>query len=252
MSLPRTVLVTGANRGLGRSAATALAARGHRVVVGHRPSSSPAETLADITAAGGQGMPLAIDIADTAGLSAAAPALRRVLADAWATDRLDVLVNNAGVGVFGSLDQVTTEDFDRQVGTVLRGTFFAMQSLVPLMGAGGLVINVSSSLTRHSSPGTSVYTAAKAGVEALGRSLALELGPRGIRVIALAPGPTETDFNGGAMRDDADLRAVLASSTALGRVGRPSDIAGAIAALVGDDFRWVTGERIEVSGGAFL
>ncbi|MEW1685118.1 SDR family oxidoreductase [Streptomyces sp. NPDC093594] len=170
----------------------------------------------------------------------------------WGASRFDILVNNAGVGIFGPLESVTTDDFDTVMGTNVRGTFFLTQALVPLLARGGRVINVSTSLTRHTSPATSVYSASKAAVEALSRTLAAELGPRGIRVNSVAPGPTATDFNGGAMRDDAGMRQVLAGQTALGRVGEPEEIGDAIATLASDGLRWVTAQRIEVSGGALL
>lgn len=166
--------------------------------------------------------------------------------------RLDIVVNNAGVGVFGALEAVTADDFDTVFGTNVRGTFFLIQSLVPLLAQGARVINVSSSLTRHTSPATSVYSASKAAVEALSRTLAAELGPRGIRVNSIAPGPTATDFNGGAMRDDVGMRQGLAGQTALGRVGEPEEIGDAIAALASEDLRWMTAQRVEVSGGVLL
>ncbi|MFJ3671107.1 SDR family NAD(P)-dependent oxidoreductase [Streptomyces sp. NPDC090106] len=248
-----TALVTGANRGLGRSTALALAARGFEVVVTYRGGADgAAETVRLIEEAGGEAVALRLDIADIGSLKAFADELAAVLHARWARDRLDVLVNNAGVGLFDPLQDVTPERFDEQIGVNFRGTFFLVQALVPYLADGGRIVNVSTSLTRHVSPGTSVYAASKAAVEALSRSLAGELGPRGIRVNAVAPGPSATDFNGGAMRDDPELRGFLAGQTALGRVGDPQEIGDAIAALVSSDMRWVTAERLEVSGGALL
>jgi NAD(P)-dependent dehydrogenase (short-subunit alcohol dehydrogenase family) len=163
-----------------------------------------------------------------------------------------VLINNAGIGLFGPLEDVTVESFDALVQTNFRGTFFLIQALAPLLEDGGRIVNVSSSLTRHVSPGTSVYSATKAAVEVLARSLAVELGPRGIRINAVAPGPSATDFNNGAMRDDPGLRGALETQTALGRVGDPGEIGDAIATLVSEGMRWMTAERIEVSGGVLL
>ena len=156
------------------------------------------------------------------------------------------------MGIFSPLEQVSVADFDAMMDTNVRGTFFLIQALLPLLADPAGVINVSSSLTRHTSPATAVYSASKAAIEALSRTLALELGPRGIRVNSIAPGPTATDFNGGAMRDDTDMRAGLAARTALGRVGEPAEIGDAIAALASDSLRWVTAQRLEVSGGALL
>ncbi|MFG2429103.1 SDR family NAD(P)-dependent oxidoreductase [Streptomyces sp. NPDC048590] len=252
MTNDKIALVTGANRGLGRSAAIALARRGVRVVVTHRgDASGVAETVEQVQAVGGTAAALRLDIGDVSSFAPFTSEMRAQL-ERWGASRFDVLVNNAGVGVFGPLEAVTADDFDTVMGTNVRGTFFLIQALVPLLAQGGQVINVSTSLTRHTSPATSVYSASKAAVEALSRTLAAELGPRGIRVNSIAPGPTATDFNGGAMRDDAGMRQALAGQTALGRVGEPEEIGDAIATLASEGMRWVTAQRIEVSGGAFL
>lgn len=149
-------------------------------------------------------------------------------------------------------EDTTVDEFDALFGTNVRGTFFLIQALAPHIRDGGRIINLSTSLTRHVSPGASLYAASKTAVEAITRSLAVELGPRGIRINSIAPGPTATDFNGGVMRDDPELRSSLATHTALGRVGQPDEIADAIAALASSELRWVTAERIEVSGGSLL
>jgi NAD(P)-dependent dehydrogenase (short-subunit alcohol dehydrogenase family) len=252
MTDPRVAVITGGNRGLGRSAARSLAAAGYRIVVTHRPGGEATDTARLIEAAGGDVMTMPLDISDVPTFSAFVSDLERGLTSRWGASRLDVLVNNAGIGLFDPLAEVTPERFDLLVGTNFRGTFFLIQALVPLMGDGSRIVNISTSLTRHVSPGTSIYTAAKSAVEALTRTLAVELGPRGIRINTVAPGPTATDFNGGAMRDNPELRGYLATQTALGRVGRPEEIGDAIAALVSDQMRWVTAERLEVSGGALL
>ncbi|NJQ05779.1 SDR family NAD(P)-dependent oxidoreductase [Streptomyces lonarensis] len=252
MTTDKIALVTGANRGLGRAAAIALATRGLRVVVTHRGDPAGAEkTVKQVQAAGGTATALRLDIRDVDSFPSFTSELSEQL-ERWGASRLDVLVNNAGVGVFGPLEAVTAEDFDAVMGTNVRGTFFLTQAVAPLLAQGGSVINVSTSLTRHTSPATSVYSASKAAVEALSRTLAGELGARGIRVNSIAPGPTATDFNGGAMRDNAEMRQVLAGQTAFGRVGEPEEIGDAIATLATDGLRWVTAQRIEVSGGAFL
>ncbi|MFF6636325.1 SDR family NAD(P)-dependent oxidoreductase [Streptomyces althioticus] len=252
MTSDKIALVTGANRGLGRATAVALAARGVRIVLTHRGDTAGAEETAEqVRAAGGAAAVLRLDIGDVSSFPSFTSALSEQL-ERWGASRFDILVNNAGVGIFGPLEGVTTDDFDTVMGTNVRGTFFLTQALVPLLAQGGHVINVSTSLTRHTSPATSVYSASKAAVEALSRTLAAELGPRGIRVNSVAPGPTATDFNGGAMRDDAAMRQGLAGQTALGRVGEPEEIGDAIATLASDGLRWVTAQRIEVSGGALL
>jgi NAD(P)-dependent dehydrogenase (short-subunit alcohol dehydrogenase family) len=252
-NIPPIAVVTGGNRGLGRATAHALAQRGFAVVLTYRGDADEASrVVADIRAAGGDAIAARLDLSDVASFAAFAGDLLRDIAERWGGSGIDVLVNNAGIGLFGNLEHATVDDFDALIGTNLRGTFFLIQALAPSMGDGGRIINVSTSLTRHVSPGTSLYAASKTAVESITRSLAVELGPRGIRINSIAPGPTATDFNGGAMRDDPALRSSLAANTALGRVGQPEEIADAIAGLASSELRWVTAERIEVSGGSLL
>lgn len=252
-NFPRIAVVTGANRGLGRATARALAQRGLSVVLTYRGDADEAfRAVEEIRAAGGDAIAARLDLADVASFAEFTVSLQCDVDERWGRSGIDVLVNNAGIGSFGLLEEATVEEFDAVIRTNLRGTFFLIQALAPHIRDGGRIINVSTSLTRHVSPGTSLYAASKTAVEAITRSLAVELGPRGIRINSIAPGPTATDFNGGAMRDDPELRSNLAAHTALGRVGQPDEIADAIAALASSELRWVTAERIEVSGGSLL
>ncbi|MCQ1949923.1 SDR family oxidoreductase [Arthrobacter sp. zg-Y859] len=253
MNAPRIAVITGANRGLGLATAHALARRGFAVVLTYRGEADDAfRAVKEIRAAGGDAITARLDLADTASFADFTVSLRRDINERWGRSDIDVLVNNAGIGLFGRLEDATVDEFDALMGTNVRGTFFLIQALAPHIGDGGRIINVSTSLTRHVSLGTSLYTASKAAVEAITRTLAVELGPRGIRINSIAPGPTATDFNGGAMRDDPDLRSSLADQTALGRVGQADEIADAIAALASSELRWMTAERVEVSGGTLL
>ncbi|MBA4022794.1 MAG: 3-oxoacyl-ACP reductase [Gordonia sp.] len=248
--MSRIALVTGANRGLGRATALALAGNKIKVVVASRCDGS--EVVDRIVEAGGEAITVQLDVADLSSIEAARVAVLADIGQLWNANTIDVLVNNAGVGLFAPLGAVIAEDFDTTFAVNVRGPLFVAQAFLPHLSDGASIVNVSSSLSRHVSPATSVYAASKKALEALTRSLALELGPRGIRVNSIAPGPTATDFNGGAMRDDEAMRVALSGQTALGRVGDPDDIADAISALVSHEFRWATGERIEVSGGALL
>ncbi len=248
--MSRIALVTGANRGLGRATALALAGNKIKVVVASRGDGS--EVVDRIVEAGGEAIAVQLDVADLSSIEAARVAVLADIGQVWNANTIDVLVNNAGVGLFAPLGAVIAEDFDTTFAVNVRGPLFVAQAFLPHLSDGASIVNVSSSLSRHVSPATSVYAASKKALEALTRSLALELGPRGIRVNSIAPGPTATDFNGGAMRDDEAMRVALSGQTALGRVGDPDDIADAISALVSREFRWATGERIEVSGGALL
>ncbi|MFF2370752.1 SDR family NAD(P)-dependent oxidoreductase [Agromyces sp. NPDC058110] len=253
MELPRVAVVTGANRGLGRATAMALARRGFCVVLTYRGDRLEAEgVVRSIRELGGEAFPIRLDVADTASIDRFADELLAEVGRRWSAGGIDVLVNNAGIGLFAGLHEATVEQFDALFATNVRGPFFLTRALARRMGDGGRVVNISTSLTRHVSAGTSLYAASKSALETLTRSLAVELGPSGIRVNCIAPGPTATDFNGGAMRDDANLRETLAGATALGRVGEPEEIADAVAALASGDLRWVTAERIEVSGGSLL
>ena len=133
-----------------------------------------------------------------------------------------------------------------------KGVFFLTQALLPLLADGGRIVNISSGLTRFALPGMAAYAAMKGAVEVLTKYLAKELGPRGIAANVVAPGAIETDFGGGAVRDNPDINAHIAAQTALGRVGLPDDIGGVIASLLSDDNRWINAQRIEASGGMFL
>ncbi|WP_461170753.1 SDR family NAD(P)-dependent oxidoreductase [Arthrobacter sp. Z1-15] len=248
--MTRIALITGANRGLGRSTALALARNKIKVVAASRGGAH--DVVHEILDSGGEAVAVAMDVADLSSIETARAAVLTAIREEWNAGTLDVLVNNAGVGLFAPLGAITAEDFDTTFAVNVRGPLFVTQAFLPHLSEGASIVNVSSSLSRHVSPATSVYAASKKALEALTRSLALELGPRGIRINSIAPGPTATDFNGGAMRDSEAMRAALSGQTALGRVGDPDEIADAISALVSHELRWATGERIEVSGGVLL
>jgi NAD(P)-dependent dehydrogenase (short-subunit alcohol dehydrogenase family) len=249
----RIALITGGSRGLGRSMALHLADRGVDVVVTYRTGEAAArEVVAAVTARGGTAVALALDVADSASYPAFVGALRDVLRTRWQRDQLDYLVNNAGMGVHASVADTDEAQFDELFRTHLKAAFFLTQRLLPLIADGGRVLNVSSGLARFTVPGYAAYAAMKGGVEVLTRYLAQELAPRAITVNTLAPGAIETDFGGGAVRDNQQLNAMLASATALGRVGLPDDIGRATAMLLSADSGWITGQRIEVSGGMML
>jgi NAD(P)-dependent dehydrogenase (short-subunit alcohol dehydrogenase family) len=158
-------------------------------------------------------------------------------------------VNNAGHGEYATIDQTSVAQFDRLVNVHFKGVFFLTQTLLPLIANGGRIVNLSSGLTRFAYPGYAAYAAAKGAVEVLTDYLAKELGSRGITVNTVAPGAIETDFGGGAVRDNPQINKSLANITALGRVGLPDDIGPMIASLLSTDNRWVNAQRIEVSGG---
>lgn len=246
-------LVTGGSRGLGKHTALKLAEQGTDIVLTYRHNAAEAHAVvAQIEGMGRRAVALALDVGDTRGFADFAAQLRRLLAQHWQRERFDFLVNNAGIGVHAELAETTEAQFDQLVNVHFKGVFFLTQALLPLMADGGRIVNVSSGLTRFALPGYAAYAAMKGAVEVLTRYMAKELGPRGIAVNTIAPGAIETDFGGGRVRDDAQLNGFIASQTALGRVGLPDDIGGAIASLLSPGSRWVNAQRIEASGGMFV
>lgn len=246
-------LITGGGRGLGKSMALHLAARGTDVIVTYKTNRQEAEdVVARIEAEGRRAVALPLDVGDVASFGAFAEAVGGELRRRWDRDRFDWLVNNAGMGVHAAFAETTEAQFDALMNVHLKGTFFLTQKLLPLVEDGGRILNVSTGLTRFAFPGYSAYAAMKGAVEVLTRYLAKELGARRIAVNTLAPGAIETDFGGGAVRDNPQLNQAIASQTALGRVGLPDDVGGAVAALLTQQTGWITGQRIEVSGGMML
>ncbi len=246
-------LITGGSRGLGRSAALHVARSGTDVILTYRSQAAEAQAVvAEIEALGRRAVALPLDVADSSTFADFAEQVRGVLARHWQRERFDFLVNNAGSGVHAGFMETTEEQFDQMVAIHLKGTFFLTQKLLPLMNDGGRILNVSSGLARFALPGYAAYAAMKGGVEVLTRYLAKELGARGIAVNVVAPGAIETDFGGGAVRDNAQLNGFIAGQTALGRVGLPDDIGGVIAALLQPGTGWVNAQRIEASGGMFV
>lgn len=246
-------LITGGSRGLGRNAALHLAAQGFGIILTYQNNQAAAqEVVAAIAAQGGKATALRLDTADITAFPAFVATLRERLRQDWSRTTIDVLVNNAGHGVHKPFAETTEADFDGLVAVHLKGVFFLTQALLPVIADGGRILNVSSGLARFSLPGYAAYATMKGGIEVLTRYLARELGSRRIAVNAIAPGAIETDFGGGAVRDSAELNRMIANSTALGRVGLPDDIGEAIAALLSDGMHWMTGQRIEVSGGQNL
>lgn len=245
-------LITGGSRGLGAAMALALARDGHDIVLTFREAANAADAVvAQIRALGRRVLVLPLDVADTGGFPVFVRKLQSGL-QAWGSDRLDGLINNAGSGAHASFAETSPAQLDAMVAVHLKGPFFLTQALLPLLADGARILNISSGLARFTLPGYSAYAAMKGAVEVLSRYQAKELAARGIRVNTLAPGAIATDFGGGAVRDNADVNQMVASFTALGRVGEADDIGGAAAALMRPGAGWITGQRIEASGGMFL
>jgi NAD(P)-dependent dehydrogenase (short-subunit alcohol dehydrogenase family) len=253
MSHPTIALITGGSRGLGKNAALKLAAQGSDVILTYRSNAAEADAVvAQVHALGRRAVALQLDVGDSRGFGDFAARVKRVLVQHWQRERFDHLVNNAGMGHHAGFADTTEAQFDELMRVHLKGPFFLTQVLLPLLNDGGRIVNVSSGLARFALPGYAAYAAMKGGIEVLTRYQAKELGARGISVNTLAPGAIETDFGGGAVRDNAQLNAAIASQTALGRVGQPDDIGGAMAALLAPGSGWINAQRIEVSGGQMI
>jgi NAD(P)-dependent dehydrogenase (short-subunit alcohol dehydrogenase family) len=242
-------LVTGGSRGLGRATALALAAAGVDVVITYRNSEAEArDIVAEIGALGRRGAALALDTTEIASFDAFRDALRQELPDGT----FDILVNNGGTALYSALESTTEAEFDQVYAVHVKGPFFLTQTLLPLIADGGRIVNVSSALTRVAFPGSGPYASAKGAVEVLTRYQALEFGSRGITANVVAPGAVPTDFGGGHLRSDEALQDIVVQGTALGRLATPEDIGQLIAGLTTASGDWVTGQRIEASGGIRL
>jgi NAD(P)-dependent dehydrogenase (short-subunit alcohol dehydrogenase family) len=248
--MTKIAVITGSSRGLGKSTALHLAKKGIDVIVTyHSNAEEAANVVSEIEQLGAKALALQLDTSDIKSFDGFVGQIQQALQDRWQTEHFDFLVNNAGTGVYASFAETTEAEFDHLMNVHVKGVFFLTQKLLPFINDGGRIVNLSSGLARFTVPGYAAYATMKGAIEVLTRYMAKELGARQIAVNTIAPGAIETDFGGGAVRDNPELNQFMASQTALGRVGLPDDIGGAIASLLSEDNRWVNAQRIEVSGG---
>ena len=244
----KIALVTGASRGIGRAIAERLGADGALVAVHYASNVDAANAcVAAITAGGGAAFTIAADLAQPDGPTQLFAAFDEAIRQRAVAPRLDILINNAGLGSRAAIDTASEAELDRVFAVNMRAPFFLMQLALPRLADGGRIINISSTAARIGYAETAIYTATKAALEALTLSVARQLGPRGITVNAVAPGATVTDMNPLA-RDPATAQKI-AAETILGRIGQPNDIADVVAFLASDQARWLTGQVVEASGG---
>jgi len=248
----RIGVVTGGSSGIGRHAAIRLAERGAGVIVTYNTHPDGAEeTVAIIEDGGGTAVALPLDVGNSATFDAFAQRVAAEIGDRWRRSTFDYLVNNAGFGQMSMFADTTEELYERFHRVTLKGPYFLTQKLLPLLADGGAIVNTTSNSAMSSGleAGYSAYGTMKGGLIVLTRYMAKELSERGIRVNAVAPGPTETRFADDAFERFPDVIPPLVGRTALGRLGNGDDIGKVVAALLSDECAWITGENIEASGG---
>ena len=249
----KIALITGGNRGLGKNMALRLAAYGADAIITYHSHKEEADAVvSEIEAHDQRAVALQLNVADIKSFDGFMRQVSNTLKDKWGKDKFDFLINNAGIGANATIEQMTEEIFDRLFNVHFKGVYFLTQKALPLMNDNGRVINISSGLTRFTLPGSSAYASMKGAIETFTRYIAKELGARGITANLVAPGAIETDFTKPAFDADPQRKEMIASLTALGRVGVPDDIGGVVAFLCSEDARWVNGQRLEASGGIFL
>lgn len=246
-------LLTGGSRGLGKDIALTLGARGIDLILTYHSKKQEAlEVCREIEKLGSKAVTLPLDMADPNSYDRFLDEVRIILSHEFPGRSIRFLINNAGIGILTPYVQTTEEQFDLLMNIHFKGVFFLTQKVLPLMEDSGAIVNISSGTVRTAFPGYSAYASMKGAMEVLTRYQAKELGPRRIRVNIVAPGAVETDFRGGAVRDNPQTKAALSAQTPLGRVGLPQDIGGVVAFLCSEDARWINGQRLEVSGGINL
>lgn len=251
MSVQKKIaLVTGGSRGLGKDMAISIARKGIDVILTYRTKEEEANAVVqEIESLGQKAVALQLDMADFNSLGSFMQQVIETLQSKFNTTTFDFLINNAGMGATVPFLQVTEEIFNNFLNVHFKSIYFLTQQSVPLMNAGGRIINISTGTTRFSNPGYSVYASMKGAIEVFTKYLAKELGAKGIGANVVAPGPVETDFNNAAIRSNPQMKNILGSLSPLGRVGNADDIGSVVAFLCTNEARWINGQRIEVSGG---
>ena len=246
-------LVTGGNRGIGKAIALRLAQRGVGVILTYRSNEGEAQAVVEqVRAAGVGAAAMRFDLTDRAGLDGFLDRLGTTLKEGFRTEKLDFLVNNAGIGRSIPIDKLTEADFETFSDIHFRGVLFLTQRVLRIMKDGGGVVFVTAAADRYNVQGYSLYAACKGAVEVFSRYVAKEYGPRGIRANTVAPGGVVTDFNNAAIRSNPKIQDMVIANTPMGRLAEADDIAGVVAALCSEECRWLTGQRLEATGGFML
>ncbi|MDC8104317.1 MULTISPECIES: SDR family NAD(P)-dependent oxidoreductase [Chryseobacterium] len=252
-SKTKIALITGGSRGIGKNSALRIAEKGLDVIITYKSSKEEADAVVnEIKALGRNAAAFQLDTRDVKSFDAFIKNVTDHLQEHTASPNIDYLINNAGTALYSPITETTEEQLDDIIDIHFKGVFFLSQKFLPFMNDGGGIINISSGLARVALPGSSVYGSMKAGVEMLTKYMAKELGARKIKANVVAPGAIETDFGGGRTRDNKEVNALVSNITALGRAGLPEDVGGVVAFLCTEDAGWISGQRIEVSGGMAL
>ena len=238
----KVAIVTGASRGIGRSVAKEFVSHGAKVIINFVSNAAKAEeVVAEIDADGGEAIAIKADVSNMLEIEQLFEKTRK------AFGKIDILVNNAGILITKPFSDFTERDYDRLMDINVKGTFFACQLAATYLSRNGRIINFSTSVTSQMFPGYSLYAGSKGAVEQITRQLAKELGPKGITINAVAPGPVNTElFTVGKSPEQIEL---LKNMNAFGRIGEPNDIADVLLFLASDASQWVTGQTIRVNGG---
>lgn len=249
----KIALITGGSRGIGRDIALSIAKKGIDVVITYNSNKQEADKVVDeIHAIGRKTIAFQLDTSKVESFNAFFDQLIAYFEKETGNGKFDFIINNAGTALYGLFADITEEQFDTALNIHFKGVFFLTQKALKYLNDGGSIINISSGLTRFSNLGSSGYASMKGAVEVLTRYMAKELASRKIRANVVAPGAIATDFGGGRTRDNAEINKHVADATALGRVGLPDDVGGVVAFLCTEEAKWITGQRIEVSGGMNL
>lgn len=248
----KVAVITGASRGLGRAAALRLSQDGFMVAINYCQNRTEAEQLQqDILQAGNQVLIVQGDLSSKQGVEDFFTQLDQALQQKLGSNQFDALVCNAGIIRTATIAATTEADFDAIFDLNVKGVFFCIQQALSRLRTEGTIVTLGTGLTRFSYPQYAAYAASKGAIDVLTQTLAKEIGGKGLTINTVAPGPIDTDLNADWLRQ-SESQAYISSQTALARIGMPNDIAGVISFLCGTDSRWMTGQRLEVSGGIHL
>jgi NAD(P)-dependent dehydrogenase (short-subunit alcohol dehydrogenase family) len=249
-SKDKIALITGGSRGIGKDIALSLAKMGIGVVLTYHSNKTEGDRVTEeIRASGGTAMALQLDVSTTSSFDMFCDKVRVVLRETFETENFDFLINNAGFGKAIPIENLTEGDFDSFVNVHFKGVVFLTQKALTMMNDGGGVVFITAAGDRYNVPAYATYAACKGAVEVFSRYVAKEYGPRGIRANTVAPGGIVTDFNNAAIRNNPKAQEWIIAQTPMGRLGEAHDIGGLVALLCSDNARWLTGQRLEATGG---